>query len=111
MNLFLVDQVKEVLSRAQHIHDPEVLTKLLAKRSIDIDTEMMARAEKSNTHCHLLGFTGLVAEMELEKHYFEVMDLVEKLFIDIFDTVNKEHKELLYIVDQQYPFQPLKVGI
>lgn len=37
------------------------------------------------------------------------MDLVEKLLIDIFDTVNKEHKALLYIVDQQNPFQPLKV--
>lgn len=54
MNLFLVDQVKEVLSRAQHIHDPEVLTKLLAKRSIDIDTEMMARYINSFRYSSML---------------------------------------------------------
>lgn len=42
--------------------------------------------------------------------FIGVMDLVDKLFIDAFDTVNKESKELLDIVDQQYPFQSLKVS-
>ncbi|KAK9187828.1 hypothetical protein WN944_019227 [Citrus x changshan-huyou] len=38
------------------------------------------------------------------------MDLVDKLFVEIFDTVNKEYKKHLKTVDQQYPFRLLKIS-
>eukprot|EP00171_Calliarthron_tuberculosum_P005145 IDg5145t1 len=43
------------------------------------------RAEKSNTHRHMTEFTGLDLEMEIKEHYFEVLDVIEALFVHIFD--------------------------
>ncbi|KAK7246964.1 hypothetical protein RIF29_41837 [Crotalaria pallida] len=66
------------------------------------------RAEDSNTHRHLCEFTGLDVEMEIKKHYFEVMDIVDKLFVSIFDSLNQNCKKELEAVRKQHPFEPLK---
>lgn len=66
------------------------------------------RAEDSFTHRHLCEFTGLDVEMEIKKHYFEVMDVVDKLFVAMFDTLNTKCKKDLEAVANQYPFEPLK---
>ncbi|XP_041019504.1 aspartate--tRNA ligase 2, cytoplasmic [Juglans microcarpa x Juglans regia] len=66
------------------------------------------RAEDSYTHRHLCEFTGLDVEMEIKKHYFEVMDIVDHLFITMFDTLNKKCAKELEAVGRQYPFEPLK---
>ncbi|XP_004498802.1 aspartate--tRNA ligase 2, cytoplasmic-like [Cicer arietinum] len=66
------------------------------------------RAEDSFTHRHLCEFTGLDVEMEIKKHYFEVMDIVDKLFVAIFDSLNQNCKKDLEAVRNQYPFEPLK---
>ena len=66
------------------------------------------RAEDSFTHRHLCEFTGLDVEMEIKKHYFEVMDIVDRLFVSIFDSLNQNCKKDLEAVAHQYPFEPLK---
>ncbi|XP_057423940.1 aspartate--tRNA ligase 2, cytoplasmic-like [Lotus japonicus] len=66
------------------------------------------RAEDSFTHRHLCEFTGLDVEMEIKKHYFEVMDVVDKLFVAMFDSLNQNCKKDLEAVGCQYPFEPLK---
>ncbi|MCL7048121.1 hypothetical protein MKW94_027247 [Papaver nudicaule] len=66
------------------------------------------RAEKSNTHRHLCEFNGLDAEMVIKKHYSEVMDLVDALFVAMFDGLNENCKKELKAVRKQYPFEPLK---
>lgn len=66
------------------------------------------RAEDSFTHRHLCEFTGLDVEMEIKKHYFEVMDVVDKLFVAMFETLNTKCKKDLEAVANQYPFEPLK---
>ncbi|XP_047322277.1 LOW QUALITY PROTEIN: aspartate--tRNA ligase 2, cytoplasmic-like [Impatiens glandulifera] len=66
------------------------------------------RAEDSFTHRHLCEFTGLDVEMEIKEHYSEVMDIVDGLFVAIFDTLNAECQKELGAINQQYPFQPLK---
>ncbi|GMH29692.1 hypothetical protein Nepgr_031535 [Nepenthes gracilis] len=66
------------------------------------------RAEDSYTHRHLCEFTGLDVEMEIKEHYSEVMDVVGRLFVSIFDSLNENcHKEL-ETIRKQYPFEPLK---
>ncbi|GLT54771.1 hypothetical protein SLA2020_279410 [Shorea laevis] len=65
------------------------------------------RAEDSYTHRHLCEFTGLDVEMEI-RHYFEVMDIVDRLFVTMFDTMNKNCSKELEAVGRQYPFEPLK---
>ncbi|KAI4316245.1 hypothetical protein L6164_024243 [Bauhinia variegata] len=66
------------------------------------------RAEDSYTHRHLCEFTGLDVEMEIKKHYSEVMDIVDKLFVAMFDSLNQNCKKDLEAVGRQYPFEPLK---
>ncbi|GJR40642.1 protein SWEETIE isoform X1 [Tanacetum coccineum] len=63
------------------------------------------RAEDSYTHRHLCEFTGLDVEMEIKGHYSEVMDIVDSLFVDMFNKINEECKEA---IRKQYPFKDLK---
>ncbi|KAF5743416.1 putative aspartyl-tRNA synthetase [Tripterygium wilfordii] len=66
------------------------------------------RAEDSYTHRHLCEFTGLDVEMEIKNHYSEVMDMVDRLFVTMFDALNENCKKELEAVGRQYPFEPLK---
>ncbi|XP_028779365.1 aspartate--tRNA ligase 2, cytoplasmic [Neltuma alba] len=66
------------------------------------------RAEDSFTHRHLCEFTGLDVEMEIKRHYFEVMDIVDRLFVAMFDSLNNNCQKYLEAVGRQYPFEPLK---
>ncbi|KAG5607865.1 hypothetical protein H5410_029357 [Solanum commersonii] len=50
------------------------------------------RAEDSFTHRHLCEFTGLDVEMEIKEHYSEVMDVVDCLFVAMFDSLNENAK-------------------
>ncbi|EFH52492.1 predicted protein [Arabidopsis lyrata subsp. lyrata] len=66
------------------------------------------RAEKSFSHRHLCEFVGLDVEMEIDKHYSEIMDLVDELFVAIFTSLNSKCKKELEAIGKQYPFEPLK---
>ncbi|KAF3329890.1 aspartate--tRNA ligase [Carex littledalei] len=66
------------------------------------------RAEDSYTHRHLCEFVGLDVEMEIKEHYFEVCDIVDRLFVAMFDHLNKNCSKELETINHQYPFQPLK---
>lgn len=66
------------------------------------------RAEDSYTHRHLCEFTGLDVEMEIKEHYSEVMDIVDRLFVEMFDTLNQRCQKELEDIRKQYPFKPLK---
>lgn len=66
------------------------------------------RAEDSYTHRHLCEFVGLDVEMEIKEHYFEVIDIVDQLFVAMFDYLNENCKTQLEAIDRQYPFEPLK---
>ncbi|KAF6143845.1 hypothetical protein GIB67_009826 [Kingdonia uniflora] len=66
------------------------------------------RAEDSFTHRHLCEFIGLDAEMEIKENYSEVMDIVDRLFVAMFDTLNENCKKELETIRSQYPFEPLK---
>ncbi|KAJ6331667.1 hypothetical protein OIU76_010119 [Salix suchowensis] len=66
------------------------------------------RAEDSYTHRHLCEFTGLDIELEIRQHYTEVMDIVDRLFVTMFDHLNNKCSKDLEAVGRQYPFEPLK---
>ncbi|RZC68357.1 hypothetical protein C5167_031615 [Papaver somniferum] len=66
------------------------------------------RVEKSDKLKHLCEFVGLDMEMEIKEHYFEVMDVVDGLFVAMFDSLNDKRKKELEAVGKQYPFEPLK---
>ncbi|KAJ4776404.1 hypothetical protein LUZ62_060661 [Rhynchospora pubera] len=66
------------------------------------------RAENSYTHRHLCEFVGLDIEMEIKEHYYEVCDIVEELFVEIFNHLNDNCCKELEVIKLQYPFQPIK---
>ncbi len=66
------------------------------------------RAENSNTHRHLCEFTGLDFEMAINEHYYEVLDVIDALFLHIFDGLTAKHAADLAAVAQQSPFEPLQ---
>ncbi|KAI3468450.1 hypothetical protein Pfo_025113 [Paulownia fortunei] len=66
------------------------------------------RAEDSFTHRHLCEFTGLDVEMEIKEHYSEVMDIVDRLFVAMFDSLNEKCSKELEAINKQYPFEKLK---
>lgn len=66
------------------------------------------RAEKSFTHRHLTEFVGLDLEMSFYEHYHEVLDVLDGLFVSIFDGITKRFAKELEIIGQQFPFEPLK---
>ena len=50
---------------------------------------VLCRAEKSFTHRHLCEFTGLDFEMAINQHYNEVLDVMDHLFVYMFNGLNK----------------------
>jgi aspartyl-tRNA synthetase len=56
------------------------------------------RAEKSDTHRHLCEFTGLDIEMEIFEHYTEVLDVLDEMFVAIFDGLEDCYAEELRAV-------------
>jgi len=39
----------------------------------------------------------------------QVIDIVDRLFVEMFDYLNENCKKQLEAIDNQYPFEPLKV--
>jgi len=66
------------------------------------------RSEKSYTHRHMTEFTGLDLEMTFKDHYHEVLDVLEELFLHIFEGLNQNCKREIEAVRAQYPFEDLK---
>ena len=51
---------------------------------------MTCRAEHSFTHRHMCEFTGLDFEMAINEHYDEVLDVIDKLFVYIFEGLRSK---------------------
>jgi len=66
------------------------------------------RAENSNTPRHLTEFTGLDLEMTIKEHYHEVLEVMDGMFLYIFDGLNARCKPEIEAVRVQYPFTDLK---
>lgn len=76
--MFTTHSLLESLS--QH-WEPGGLCRLGSWRSLSA----FCRAEKSFTHRHLCEFTGLDFEMAIDQHYNEVLDMMDHLFVYMFD--------------------------
>lgn len=63
------------------------------------------RAENSNTGRHLCEFTMIDMEMSFKEHYFEVIDVINQIFVTIFDGLKDRYKHEINIVANQYPFE------
>ena len=66
------------------------------------------RAEYSNTHRHLTEFIGLDMEMAIYESYEEVLDVLDHLFVYMFQGLQGRFAKELGVISQQYPVEPLK---
>ena len=66
------------------------------------------RAENSQTHRHLTEFVGLDMEMRFNYHYSEVLDVIDALFIHILNGIEKNYKNEIEIISQQFNISPLE---
>ena len=64
------------------------------------------RAENSFTNRHLTEFISLDFEMTIKEHYYEVLDMIGKLFYHIFSGLEERFSKLLEVIGEQYPFEP-----
>lgn len=60
------------------------------------------RAEKSHTHRHMCEFTGLDLEMEIFEHYNEILDVLDGLFVSIFDGLEQRYAKELAVVRSKW---------
>jgi aspartyl-tRNA synthetase len=66
------------------------------------------RAEKSDTHRHLCEFTGLDFEMEIIEHYTEILDVLDGMFVAIFDGLEARYAEDVAQVRAKWPVPPFE---
>ena len=56
------------------------------------------RAENSFTNRHLCEFTGLDMEMNIQDHYFEVLDMLGDLMAYLFEGIETRYKKELDVI-------------
>jgi len=66
------------------------------------------RAEKSNTPRHMTEFTGLDIEMTFFESYHEVLDVLDEMFISIFDYLNENFANEIDICLKQFKQEPIQ---
>ncbi|RYP46661.1 hypothetical protein DL768_007174 [Monosporascus sp. mg162] len=65
------------------------------------------RAENSNTHRHLTEYTGLDLEMEIQKDYYEALDVIDEMLKSIFKGIYERHRKELEVVKSRFPHEDL----
>tara|TARA_B100001142_G_C14225875_1_gene613439 strand:- start:75 stop:1064 length:990 start_codon:yes stop_codon:yes gene_type:complete len=106
-SVFKLDYMGQPACLAQ---SPQLYKQMAIEADMDRVFEIgpVFRAENSNTHRHLCEFTGLDMEMTIKEHYSEVLDVLNDLFLHMFDGLNERFKHELEVVNAQHPFEPLK---
>lgn len=67
------------------------------------------RAENTNTARHLTEFTGLDMEMEIFEDYHEVVDVLERLMLFIFNGLSTRYAKETELVRNVYTVEPFKL--
>lgn len=67
------------------------------------------RAEDSNTNRHLCEFTGIDVEMQIVNDYFEVIELLENLFLSVFTQLEEIEKYNVQFIREQFNTSPLNL--
>ena len=102
-SVFKLDYMGQPACLAQ---SPQLYKQMAIEADMDRVFEIgpVFRAENSNTHRHLCEFTGLDMEMTIKEHYSEVLDVLNDLFLHMFDGLNERFKHELEVVNAQHPF-------
>ncbi|KAI9779817.1 MAG: hypothetical protein M1839_007130 [Geoglossum umbratile] len=130
-----VFEVKYFDRKAYLAQSPQLYKQMLIAGDFERVFEIapVFRAENSNTHRHMtevrsavtflrflsskkllwlmfvLKFTGLDLEMAFEEHYHEVLDVLEGLFVYIFNGLKERFGKEIDVIRKQYPVDEFKI--
>ncbi|KAJ1339820.1 aspartate-tRNA(Asn) ligase [Batrachochytrium salamandrivorans] len=106
-NVFRVSYFKESGFLAQ---SPQLYKQMMVCADFERVYEIgpVFRAENSQTHRHMTEFMGLDMEMAFQEHYHEVLDVLDGLFVRIFDGLKEKFQQELATIQSQYPFDEFK---
>lgn len=65
------------------------------------------RAENCSSHRHMTEFTSLDVEMVFKNHYHEVLDLLDRLLVHIFNGLRSQCFHEIQFIKKQFPFQEI----
>ncbi|KAK6097968.1 aspartate--tRNA ligase dps1 [Batrachochytrium dendrobatidis] len=104
-NVFRVSYFKESGFLAQ---SPQLYKQMMVCADFERVYEIapVFRAENSQTHRHMTEFMGLDMEMAFQEHYHEVLDVLDGLFVSIFQGLESRYKKELATIQRQYPYEP-----
>lgn len=99
--LFMVDYFGKPIYLSQ---SPQIYKQMFVAGGFERVYEIapVFRAEKSHTTRHLTEFTGVDFEMGFIKDYTDVMDLIEKMFIDLLTNLKQEAAKELKELKVEY---------
>ncbi|ORY81329.1 cytoplasmic aspartate-tRNA ligase Drs1 [Protomyces lactucae-debilis] len=101
-NFFKMPYFKDEAYLAQ---SPQLYKQMLISADFPrvFETGPVFRAENSFTHRHMTEFTGLDLEMSFERHYHEVLETIESLFIHLFTELKTRYAKEIETVKKQFP--------
>ncbi|CAH1761039.1 7474_t:CDS:10 [Entrophospora sp. SA101] len=99
-NLFTVKYFKAYLAQSPQLYKQMCICSDF-ERVFEIAP--VFRAENANTHRHMTEFVGLDLEMAFEEHYHEVLDILDELFVYIFDGLKTRYKSEIEAIKKQFP--------
>jgi len=102
-NIFPLDYFEKKACLAQ---SPQLHKQMAVMGDLDRVYEIgpVFRAEDSNTHRHLCEFTGMDLEMTIKADYKEVIEVVQNLFLAIFQEIEQRNAPELKILRTHFPF-------
>ncbi|KAH0563295.1 hypothetical protein GP486_002135 [Trichoglossum hirsutum] len=106
-----VFEVKYFDRKAYLAQSPQLYKQMLIAGDFERVFEIgpVFRAENSNTHRHMTEFTGLDLEMAFEEHYHEALDVLEGLFVYIFNGLKERFGKEIEVIRKQYPVDEFKI--
>ncbi|KAI9857669.1 MAG: aspartate--tRNA ligase dps1 [Trichoglossum hirsutum] len=106
-----VFEVKYFDRKAYLAQSPQLYKQMLIAGDFERVFEIapVFRAENSNTHRHMTEFTGLDLEMAFEEHYHEALDVLEGLFVYIFNGLKERFGIEIDVIRKQYPVDEFKI--
>ncbi|EMC98420.1 hypothetical protein BAUCODRAFT_67641 [Baudoinia panamericana UAMH 10762] len=106
-----VFEVKYFGTKAYLAQSPQLYKQMLIasdmKRVMEVGP--IFRAENSNTARHLTEFVGLDLEMAFNKHYHEVVSLLEELMLYIFNGLKEKYKRETDLLRSVYKVDEFKL--
>lgn len=107
-SVFKVDYFKRPVSLAQ---SPQLAKQMCIAADMERVFEIgpVFRAENSQTARHLTEFIGMDLEMAIDNDYHEVIDMLDGMFIKLFQGIQANQRHLLEVVRRQFPSEDLVV--